>query len=195
MRTIQEIAKQNQQKAYQIIEDTQLYSAWESIGAKVNLVGSLKTGLLMKHRDIDFHIYTDKLDISESFAAMAKLAEHPSITNILYGNLIDTEEECIEWHATYKDADGELWQIDMIHILRSSQFDGYFERVAERINEIITEEQRETILRLKYDTPDNVKFIGVEYYKAVIEDGVRSYEELIKWKEQYPLEGILMWIP
>lgn len=195
METIQEIARQNQQKAYRIIEDVQLIPAWESVGAQVNLVGSLKTGLLVKHKDIDFHIYTDKLDISQSFAAVAKIAEHPSITNILYGNLIDTEEECIEWHATYKDADGESWQIDMIHILRGSQFDGYFERMADRINEIMTEEQKEAILRLKYDTPDTEKIIGVEYYKAVIQDGVRSFEEFMKWRKQYPLEGILMWIP
>ena len=53
-----ELAKRNQQKAWEIIEDTRIVRIWEGIGAKVNLVGSLRTGLLMKHRDIDFHIYT-----------------------------------------------------------------------------------------------------------------------------------------
>ena len=48
---------------------------WESIGAQVNLVGSLRMGLLMKHRDIDFHIYTSSLSLTDSFRAMAKLAE------------------------------------------------------------------------------------------------------------------------
>ena len=53
---ILELAKRNQQKAWEIIEDTRIVRIWEGIGAKVNLVGSLRTGLLMKHRDIDFHI-------------------------------------------------------------------------------------------------------------------------------------------
>ena len=52
---ILELAKRNQQKAWEIIEDTRIVRIWEGIGAKVNLVGSLRTGLLMKHRDIDFH--------------------------------------------------------------------------------------------------------------------------------------------
>ena len=49
---ILELAKRNQQKAWEIIEDTRIVRIWEGIGAKVNLVGSLRTGLLMKHRDI-----------------------------------------------------------------------------------------------------------------------------------------------
>jgi DNA polymerase sigma len=55
---ILDLARRNQQKAWKIIEDTKIIPAWESVGARVNLVGSLNTGLLMKHLDIDFHIYT-----------------------------------------------------------------------------------------------------------------------------------------
>nr|WP_255499209.1 hypothetical protein [Dysgonomonas sp. HDW5A] len=35
----------------------------------VNRVGSTRMGLLMKPRDVDFHIYTDSLDIADSFKA------------------------------------------------------------------------------------------------------------------------------
>lgn len=51
---ILDLARRNQQKARKIIEDTKIIPIWESIGARVNLVGSLSTGLLMKHLDIDF---------------------------------------------------------------------------------------------------------------------------------------------
>ena len=44
---ILELAKRNQQKAWEIIEDTRIVRIWEGIGAKVNLVGSLRTGLLI----------------------------------------------------------------------------------------------------------------------------------------------------
>ncbi len=130
---ILELAKRNQQKAWEIIEDTRIVRIWEGIGAKVNLVGSLRTGLLMKHRDIDFHIYTSPLDLSASFRVMAELAENTSVKKIEYTNLLHTAEACIEWH--------------------------------------------------------------VEYYQAVIQDGVRSYPEFEEWRRLHPVVGVVEWMP
>mgnify|MGYP000209433334 FL=1 len=190
-----ELAKRNQQKAWEIIEDTRIVRIWEGIGAKVNLVGSLRTGLLMKHRDIDFHIYTSPLDLSASFRAMAELAENTSVKKIEYTNLLHTAEACIEWHAWYQDMEGELWQMDMIHIQEGSRYDGYFERVAERISAVLTDEMRLAILKLKYETPDTEKIMGVEYYQAVIQDGVRSYPEFEEWRRLHPAVGVVEWVP
>lgn len=192
---ILELAKRNQQKAWEIIEDTRIVRIWEGIGAKVNLVGSLRTGLLMKHRDIDFHIYTSPLDLSASFRAMAELAENTSVKKIEYTNLLHTAEACIEWHAWYKNMEGELWQMDMIHIQEGSRYDGYFERVAERISAVLTDEMRLAILKLKYETPDTEKIMGVEYYQAVIQDGVRSYPEFEEWRRLHPAVGVVEWVP
>lgn len=192
---ILELAKRNQQKAWEIIEDTRIVRIWEGIGAKVNLVGSLRTGLLMKHRDIDFHIYTSPLDLSASFRAMAELAENTSVKRIEYTNLLHTAEACIEWHAWYQDMEGELWQMDMIHIQEGSRYDGYFERVAERISAVLTDEMRLAILKLKYETPDTEKIMGVEYYQAVIQDGVRSYPEFEEWRRLHPAVGVVEWMP
>ena len=190
-----ELAKRNQQKAWEIIEDTRIVRIWEGIGAKVNLVGSLRTGLLMKHRDIDFHIYTSPLDLSASFRVMAELAENTSVKKIEYTNLLHTAEACIEWHAWYQDMEGELWQMDMIHIQEGSRYDGYFERVAERISAVLTDEMRLAILKLKYETPDTEKIMGVEYYQAVIQDGVRSYPEFEEWRRLHPAVGVVEWVP
>ena len=192
---ILELAKRNQQKAWEIIEDTRIVRIWEGIGAKVNLVGSLRTGLLVKHRDIDFHIYTSPLDLSVSFRAMAELAENTSVKKIEYTNLLHTAEACIEWHAWYQDMEGELWQMDMIHIQEGSRYDGYFERVAERISAVLTDEMRLAILKLKYETPDTEKIMGVEYYQAVIQDGVRSYPEFEEWRRLHPAVGVVEWVP
>ena len=192
---ILELAKRNQQKAWEIIEDTRIVRIWEGIGAKVNLVGSLRTGLLVKHRDIDFHIYTSPWDLSASFRAMAELAENTSIKKIEYTNLLHTAEACIEWHAWYQDMEGELWQMDMIHIQEGSRYDGYFERVAERISAVLTDEMRLAILKLKYETPDTEKIMGVEYYQAVIQDGVRSYPEFEEWRRLHPAVGVVEWMP
>lgn len=178
MEHLLELAKRNQERAWEVIRQTDIINIWKSVGAEINLVGSLNMGLLMKHKDIDFHIYTSPFRISDSFQAMARLAENPLIKRIEYGNSLDTEEQCVEWHAWFQDPDNELWQIDMIHIVKGSRYDGYFEKMAERITAVLTDETRQAILKLKYETPDTAKIMGVEYYQAVIQDGVRTYAEL-----------------
>lgn len=195
MENILEIARRNQQKAWEIVEKTNIIPIWESIGARINMVGSLRTGLLMKHRDIDFHIYTSSLTLADSFRAMAELAENTSVKKIECVNLLHTVEECVEWHAWYQDTEGELWQIDMIHIRENSRYDGYFEKVAERISAVLTDETKQAILNLKYETPDTEKIMGVEYYQAVIRDGVRSYPEFEEWRRLHPVTGVIEWIP
>lgn len=190
-----DIASRNQQRAWEIIESTNVIPIWESVGAKVNLVGSLSTGLLMKHRDIDLHIYTSPLNLADSFRAMAKLSKNVAIKKMECINLLHTVEACVEWHAWYQDSENELWQIDMIHIRKGSRYDGYFEKVAERLNAVLTDETRRAILNLKYETPETEKIIGIEYYQAVIQDGVRSYTEFEIWRQAHPVTGIVEWMP
>lgn len=195
MKSFIEIAAGNQQKAWEIIRQTNIVSIWESVGAEVNLVGSLRTGLLCTHRDIDFHIYSSPLLLSDSFRAMAQLAENPRIRKIECTNLLPTEEACVEWHAWYQAAPGEVWKLDMIHIRKGSRYDGYFEKVAERISAVLTGEQREAILRLKYETPPDEEIMGIVYYQAVIRDGIRTYAEFEAWRKQHPTTGIIEWMP
>ena len=191
---IELIANNNLQKAMLIIEKSGVRQTWEAIGATVNQVGSMAMGLLMKHRDIDFHIYTDKLDIAESFEVMKKICVNPAVTRMEYRNLADTEEACLEFHVWFM-LDDEEWQIDMIQILKGSPFDGYFEHVAQRIKAVLTPETRRTILELKYQTPDNEHIMGIEYYQAVIADGVHSYPEFMEWRKTHPANGIISWCP
>ena len=191
---IEGIAQNNLEKALQVIEKSGVRQAWESIGATVNQVGSMAMGLLMKHRDIDFHIYTDKLDIVESFKAIQKICANSAVSRMEYRNLADTEEACLEFHIWFMH-DNEEWQIDMIQILKGSHFDGYFENVAERINAVLTPETRRTILELKYLTPDDEHIMGIEYYQAVIADDVKTYPEFIQWRKEHPANGIVSWCP
>ena len=189
------IAQKNQKKAFEIIQKLNVYAAWETVGATVNLIGSLKTGLLMKHLDIDFHIYTPELKLSDSFRAIEKIAENGGVEKIEYVNLLSAPDACLEWHVFYKDEDQNIWQIDMIHIVKGSRYDGFFENIAARITQNTAPEQKETILRLKYETPDSEKIAGIEYCRAVMQGGVRTYPELIKWRRENPVSGILEWLP
>ena len=195
MEAYRKIAEENQRRGREIIAETKLVESWEAIGAQVNLIGSLSTGLMMKKLVIDMHVYTDTLSVQESFRAAALIASHPGITRIEYTNLIDTEEECIEWHAAYRDRDGRMWKMDMIHIRRGSAYDGFAERMASRIGAVLTDETRDTILRLKYQTPDTEPVIGAEYYAAVLSGGVRDYAGLMAWREEHRGDNLIDWLP
>ena len=172
MDTIERIARRNRLRAEEVIRDSRLAEIWRSVGAEVRQVGSLRSGLLMKHRDIDFHIYSSPLRMEQSFAARAQLAADPAVGRIECRNLLD-----------------------MIHIVRGSRYDGYFERVADRIAATLTPVTRRAILQLKYDTPDDVKIAGIEYYVAVLRDGVRTYDAFAEWRRTHPLTGIVEWMP
>ncbi len=189
-----EIANNNQKKAFNIIEELDIENAFKNIGARINLVGSLKMGLLMKNKDIDFHVYTPELNIEKSFLAVSKISSNIKIEKVTYNNLIDTDEHCIEWHLFYKENDkdyNEIWQIDIIHILEGSYYDGYFEKAADDIMNMLTEEKRNIILKLKYETPDNTKIMGIEYYKAVLQYNITNFEDFIKWRDKQLFNGII----
>ena len=192
---ILELARHNQQTAWKILEHTGIIPAWERIGATVHLVGSLKSGLLAKSKDIDLHIYTDTLDIAASFSVMQKLAERLSLREVQYKNLIHAEEECIEWHTIYKDENMDTWKFDMIHIRKGSKYDGVVEKVTAAIMNRLTPELRKTILQIKFNVPDGVMIPGIEIYYAVFTGGVRSYEELEQYRKTNPLINSLDWMP
>ena len=191
---IETLAEDARKRAIEVIRLAGIRDAWERIGAKVNQVGSLAMGLLMKHRDIDFHIYTDTLDVTESLKALSRICANQNVTRLEYRNLAATEEACLEWHVWY-NLNGEEWQIDMIQILKGSQFDGHFEHVAERIKAALTPETRRAILELKALTPADEHIMGIEYYQAVIADGIRSYGLFSTWRKEHPTNGINLWCP
>lgn len=192
---ILDLSGRNQQRAWDIIRRLDIMKIWADAGAEAHVVGSLAMGLMMTHRDIDIHVYSSPLTVEGSFAAMAKLAMNAAIKKIECRNLLDTDEACIEWHAWYDDGDGEPWQIDIIHILKGSRYDGFFERMAERIKAALTDETRLAILRLKAETPEDVHIMGVEYYQAVLRGGVRTLADFIRWRQGHPVTGIVEWMP
>ncbi|MDL2313291.1 phosphoglycerate mutase family protein, partial [Bacteroidales bacterium OttesenSCG-928-B11] len=117
------------------------------------------------------------------------------VKSITYGNLLDTEEACLEWHMTYLDNKNEWWKIDMIHILRGSFYEGKMEKVAKRIREILTPELKMTILSIKNDMPNGENVMGIEIYMAVIRDHVKNYPEFVEWRKVQNNKPIIEWIP
>ena len=79
--------------------------------------------------------------------------------------------------------------------LEVEAYDGFAERMASRIGAVLTEETRDAILRLKYETPDTESVIGAEYYAAVLSGGVRDYAGLTAWREAHRGDSLIGWLP
>lgn len=195
MKDYELLAQQNQSRAWEILKETRIVELWESHGCRVNVIGSLAMGLLVKHLDIDLHVYSTRITEESSFAIVAQIAKNPKVKELRCINGLHTNEHCVAWHIQYEDTDGRLWQIDIIHIESNTVYDGYFERMAQRINDILSPEQRNTILSLKYDTHDDEKIHGVEYYQAVIEGKVKTLPELREWIKIHPQTEGNYWMP
>ena len=183
-----------QLRARQVLDESGIVKIWQSAGCRVNLVGSLSMGLLASHRDIDLQVYSKNITVENSFAIAAKIAANQNVTEIRCINGLHTDEHCVAWHIFY-NFEGEIWQLDIIHIEEGTAFDGYFERMADRIVEVMTTTQRETILRLKFETPHGCDWHGVEYYEAVIADGVSSIEEMKSWVAEHRKKTAYYWCP
>lgn len=182
---IENIASRYQTKAKRILQETRIIETLQASGLRVSLIGSLRMGLLVNHRDIDLHVYSKDITVEFGFEVISKIAANPGIIETLCINGMDSDEHCLEWHLKYRDDEGEIWQIDIIHIEEGSRYDGYFERMADRIVEIITPAQRDTIMRLKYlATLRDADIHGAEIYEGVIEHGISEIGELSAWVEK-----------
>ena len=184
----------NQERAKRVLKSSDIANVWERNGCRVNLIGSLRMGLLASHKDIDLHVYSKGITEASSFAIASQIAKLPDVIEIKCINGLHTDEHCIAWHIFYK-YEKDIWQIDVIHIEEGTEYDGYFERMADRITEVITPDQKERILRLKFETPSDKDYHGVEYYEAVIADGITNMVEFEEWVTDHRKKPMYYWIP
>lgn len=182
-------------RAADVLRSSGVLEAWESLGAKVRSVGSFRNGLMMKHRDIDLHVYTPGLDVPSALSALTPVIAAPRTVSLDFVNGSGTEEHCLEWHLKLRDDSGEVWKIDMIQILAGSAYDGVMEDVAEAVIDAATPEMRRTILALKNACPDDQPIGGIEFYKAVIADRVTTWEEFLDRRTKEPPEDLRRWKP
>ena len=69
-------------RAQEVLKDSGVAHFGENAGAEARLVGSLRMGLLAKHRDIDLHVYSSGISEEESFAIAAQMAKNPKVIEI-----------------------------------------------------------------------------------------------------------------
>ncbi len=193
MENILEQAQLNTQEAFAQLRRMRAVAAWDLQGAEVHVVGSLASGLYYDSRDIDLHVYTDEFDMRTGFAAMAVIAAQPGFKRLTCENLLAAPDACVEWHAFFEDEKGREWNLDIIHIPRGTAYDGYFERQAARIKEMLTDETKRAVLSLKKALPAVPHIGGIWIYAAVLRDGVRTAEQFLDWYSRQDKNQILTW--
>ncbi len=184
----------NQGRAKRVLMSSDIANVWEQNGCRVNLIGSLRMGLLASHKDIDLHVYSKDITEESSFAIAAQIAKLPNVLEIKCINGLHTDEHCIAWHIFYK-YEVDIWQIDVIHIEEGTEYDGFFERMADRITEVMTTDQKYRILKLKFETPPDKDYHGVEYYEAVISNGVSNMKDFEEWVTEHRKKPMYYWVP
>jgi len=189
------LSREMRESALRVLNDLEVVNYCHHVGGTANTIGSLKSDLMLNHRDIDLHVYTDEPLVEKSFYIMKNIAKNRAVKDIQYKNLLDTKEECIEWHLWYEDKEQNPWKVDIIHIRQGSFYDGFFEKVTDRIIERLTQETKIAILDIKHGLGEKSNVPGIQIYHAVLEHGIKNYREFIPWAELHPVDAILEWMP
>ncbi len=196
MENIENISKKNLEKAFEIIVELNIKEIWENLDSACNLVGSVSTGLLMNHLDIDFHTYSDDFSIEKSFKAMAQIAQNNKVKKVTYRNLLEAEDMCLEWHLYYEETPDRIWTIDIMHIKNESPYAGVVERVTEKVKSVLTDKLKQTILKIKWECHQQKEAAhGIAIYQAVIGEGIETFEDFKIWNNNKKEAGISLWEP
>lgn len=194
-RDLFEMSYTTRQAAFDVLHGLRIEETVRKMDGTMHIVGSLKTDLMMWNRDIDIHVYSGDDMLSWSFGLMAAITRNGAIKEFRFLNLLDTPEECIEWHITCITVGNVTWKLDLIHIRKGSRYDGYIEEVTDRIAARLDPRTREAILSIKYDLGTQSDVKGVEIYNAVLEHGIHNCPDFVQWRKKNPVSGILEWMP
>ena len=184
-----------QSQARKVLSDLNLVERWGNVG-RVAAVGSSQFGVMASY-NLDFEIYVDDPQIEVGFEVIQGMAQVPGVQQILYLNVLDTPDPGLYWRVDYRDAEGTMWDIDQWLVPNSHPYAGVAERLVESMRRVLTDEARRIILEIKTARPELPACRGIDIYKAVLRDGVRTKEEFEAWFRAHPpcLERIETWHP
>lgn len=179
-----------------VLQKTGIRSLWERIG-RTYLVGSARFGLLVSP-NIDFETYVEKPDPRDGFGVMREIASLPGITRVNYCNFMETDDPGLYWWFEYVDEHGFAWDFDNWLIPFSHPNAGMADAFAVAMSAKLTPETRETILTIKtsarkFDNANRPR--GIDIYKAVLRDGIATFDAFRTWREANPPVPMETWSP
>jgi hypothetical protein len=195
--TILQAAEVRRDQALRILERMDLLGRWSTIG-NVELVGSVALNVVVKP-DIDLAVFVDDLSPRRGFAALVPLTDDLTVEEITY---VDARRQPINglyWKMLVAE-DDEPWTIDTWMLTRDREQDGEEDvRRATRLQaRAINQrpEARATIIRIKHEARARGQLVhGRWLYEAVLDGGVKTYDEHVKWMGSQDARERSTWIP
>ena len=187
-------AETRQQTAEHILQELDLLDRWRQFGTP-HLVGAVAYHLVVAP-DIDMEIVCREPRIEDGFEVLKSCALHSRVTKARFWNALGPPHYGFYWQVRYEH-DGEEWKIDMWSMGTSYHGPCGF-HLTEPMTNVLTDESREIILNLKeavFNDPSTECF-SIQIYRAVLDCGVHTLEELKAWLPKNPLSGVVTdWKP
>jgi hypothetical protein len=188
-------AAERRQRAFVVIEDLKLVERWSHVG-RVVLVGGVAYDLVVS-LDIDFEVFTSGIPkITDGFRVLAELAEHPQVTKAHFSNDLSAPDQGLYWQLRYVDDVDDEWRIDL-WTLAEDHPGPLSAWMVEPMQRAVTDEVRERILVLKEARAEGRTrpVASIDLYRAVIQGGVRTPEELDRFLGPTYSPSLTAWKP
>lgn len=187
--------------ARRILDDLELLERWKVFGDPV-IVGSVGLELVVRP-DIDMEIFADVPSVRDGFTVVADVTELPHVSGARYHDFRHRSERGLYWKLLY-DADtgtgtgtdaGKTWTIDMWVFPRD--YDGPSgSSMAAAIRAALTDDSRDTILAIKEEAAAvGQRAHGHWLYRAVLNEGIRSYADYLAWMGDRDVWERVSWRP
>ena len=190
------IARAGERKrvAESILADLDLVARWEKFGRPV-LVGAFAFDLLVA-ADIDMEIYCPDLRIEHGFQVLGECALNQKVTKARFANELAGRDSALYWQLRYRCNDGTEWKIDMW----SAWVDYDLPRGADLVEPMqatLASETRNIILTLKElrAQDSSLQCPSLDLYRAVLDDGVGTPEQLRAWLASHETGKLSGWRP
>jgi len=192
--SVLERAARRRQQAEAILRDLGLLERWARFGRPV-LVGAVSFDLAVAP-DIDLEVYCPELRIEDGFQVLTECSLNPHVTAAQFVNALATPDKALYWQLRYRTDDGTDWKIDMW-----SAPDDYSlprgEHFVQPMKDALSDETREAILTLKEARGDGgvPPMLSIDLYRAVLDGGVRTPDQLGEWLQSNPVGVLTAWRP
>ncbi|HUW83806.1 MAG TPA: hypothetical protein VMZ31_13540 [Phycisphaerae bacterium] len=141
-------------------------------------------------------IYCSDLKVEHGFEVLGECALNQRVTKARFSNELAGRDKALYWQLRYRQDDGMEWKVDMW----SAPTDYGLprgEHLVEPMRAALTDETRTIILELKelrVQAP-SLRCPSVDLYRAVLDDNVRTLEELRTWLESHETGKLSGWKP
>ena len=168
-------------RALEIAAALDLSARWSAVGEVVS-VGAVAYDLVVS-RDLDYEVFTaGPPTVRGGFEVLTELAELPAVTGVRFTNALDTADHGLYWQVRCRDDDAEPWKID-VWTLPVDHPGPCAAWLVEPMRQALTNDLRVAILRLKEARTNGhiPNIASIDLYRAVLDDGVRTHDDLRAW--------------